>query len=40
MEKIQGKVFLVKRSCIDDPEKEQETLVYRKNAETGNVDKK
>lgn len=34
-----GEVFLVKRSRIDDQKQEQETLVYRKNAETGLVEK-
>ena len=32
-------VFLVKRSRTDDQKQEQETLVYRKNAETGLVEK-
>ena len=34
-----GEVFLVKRSRTDDQKQEQETLVYRINAETGLVEK-
>ncbi|MCR5146762.1 MAG: hypothetical protein K6B70_05415 [Clostridia bacterium] len=34
-----GEVFLVKRSHTDDQNQEQETLVYRKNAETGILEK-
>lgn len=34
-----GEVFLVKRSRTDDQKQEQETLVYRRNAETGLVEK-